>query len=179
MLTLFTKKKLTKDKVANVFVNSIIDVVDEGWADVCELINFDPSFVESPGITRDDSDKFLMIVFCANLKFLPKYFGREDESELKFKIVEKLSIAFAMDEEKLYKYVKDYDGFMTRVNHPSKNVLYSMSKTVYHKYRLNNYQEDYFKGLNAPNPLLLKRLDEVMENFIWDWDAFLDKYKVA
>lgn len=179
MLTLFTKKKITEDKLANVFVNTIMDVVDEGWKDISELIQHDPSLVDSPNLDDSQSDKFLMIVVVANLKFLPKYFGREQEQRLKFKIIEKLSISFGMDEETLYDYVKKYDQFMTRVNHPSKNVLYSMSKAVYHKYQLNACQEDYFKQMNAPNPLLLKRLDEMMENFIWDWDNFLDKYKVA
>lgn len=179
MLTLFKKKKLTEDKVANVFVNSIMDVVDNGWEDVAAIINSDPSFIENPGLNEDDSDKFLMIVIVANLKFLPKYFDREQEQRLKLAINEKLAIAFAMDEEKLYKTIKDYGGFMARINHPSKNVLYSMSKALYHKYQLNNYQEPYFKSMNAPNPLLLKRLDEMMEMFIWDWDNFLDNYKVV
>jgi len=32
--------------------------------------------------------------------------------------------------------------------------------------------------MNTPNPIFLKSLDEVMRNFIWDWEAFCDKYKV-
>jgi hypothetical protein len=33
--------------------------------------------------------------------------------------------------------------------------------------------------MQAPNPLFLKRLDEVMANFIWDWDVFFKKYKLS
>jgi len=179
MLALFTKKKISEDKLSNVFVNTLMDVVDAGWSDLSALITYDPSLVSRPSIKQDNSDKFLMIVIVANLKFLPKYFGREQEQRIKFKIVEKLSLAFGMDDEAVYTHIKAYDSFMSRINHPSKNVLYSMSKTVYHKYHLNSCQEDYFKQLNAPNPLLLKRLDDMMEHFIWDWDNFLDKYKIS
>ena len=74
--------------------------------------------------------------------------------------------------------VKDYKSFIARVNHPSKNMLYGMSKAIFHKYNLNDFQEDYFKRMQAPNPLFLKRMDEVMSNFIWDWDVFFKKYKL-
>jgi hypothetical protein len=67
---------------------------------------------------------------------------------------------------------------MAHVNFPSKNILYSMSKAVFFKYELNQYQDEYFRSMNTPNPIFLKSLDEVMRNFIWDWEAFCDKYKV-
>ena len=52
-----------------------------------------------------------------------------------------------------------------------------MSKAVFFKYKLGQYQDAYFSQLNAPSPILLKRMDNVMENFLWDWDTFFDKYK--
>ena len=53
-----------------------------------------------------------------------------------------------------------------------------MSKAVFHKYNLNEFQDEYFKRLQNPNPLFLKRMDEVMKFYIWNWDAFLKKYKI-
>ncbi len=70
-------------------------------------------------------------------------------------------------------------SFISRVNHPSKKTLYGMSKAVFHKYDLNPYQQNYFKSLNTPNPIFLKRLDEVMKNFVWGWDEVLEKYKIT
>jgi hypothetical protein len=32
--------------------------------------------------------------------------------------------------------------------------------------------------MQAPNPLFLKRMDEIMGNFIWNWDAFFKKYRI-
>ena len=68
---------------------------------------------------------------------------------------------------------------MNRVNHPSKNMLYAMSKAMFYKYELNDHQVEYFRNLNTPNPIFLKNLDDVMSNFLWDWDAFEEKYKVV
>jgi hypothetical protein len=32
--------------------------------------------------------------------------------------------------------------------------------------------------MQAPNPLFLKRMDEVMINFVWNWDAFFKKFRI-
>ena len=179
MLAIFAKKKVSEDKVVQTFVHSIIDVVDTGWEDVAALIDNDPALTSDPKIRNVGSDKFLMIVIAANLKFIPKYFKGDQEDRIEHKIIEHLADVFELEENRLYKHIKDLKQFMSRVNHPSKNVLYSMSKAIYHKYHLNKHQETYFKNLNTPNPLLLKRLDELMSNFIWDWDFFFEKFKVA
>jgi hypothetical protein len=68
---------------------------------------------------------------------------------------------------------------MWRINHPSHNVLYGMSKTVFYKYELAQFQDEYFREMRAPNPILLKRLDDIMRNYVWDWDAYLSKIKLT
>ncbi|NBN99415.1 MAG: hypothetical protein EBV19_09305, partial [Flavobacteriia bacterium] len=60
---------------------------------------------------------------------------------------------------------------------PSKTTLYAMSKAVFHKYELNQFQDDYFKRMNAPNPVFLKRLDDLLNNFLWNWETFFKKYR--
>jgi hypothetical protein len=67
---------------------------------------------------------------------------------------------------------------MAHINAPSKNNLYAMSRAVFYKYELNQYQDEYFMRENAPNPIFKKNLDDVMRNFVWDWSAFTEKYKV-
>lgn len=54
-----------------------------------------------------------------------------------------------------------------------------MSKAVFFKYNLNDYQEEYFRQMKTPNPIFLKNLDEVMRHFLWDWEVFNEKYKVV
>ena len=56
---------------------------------------------------------------------------------------------------------------------------YAISKGICGKYRLNDFQDEYFKNMKSPNPMLLKRLDEAMDNFIWNWDTFKQKYQIV
>ena len=93
-------------------------------------------------------------------------------------VFEKFATVFGLSINELKAIIKEYDSFMSRVNHPSKNTLYAMSKAIFHKYNLNDFQDEYFKKMQCPNPLFLKRMDEIVSNFIWDWEAFFKKFKV-
>lgn len=179
MLTIFGKKKLTQQKLANVFVNSILDVVETGFKDVAGLINEAPEFPTSPKIQETSSGNFALIVIAGNLKQIPYHFDMVESKELIDLVVEKFAKAFDMPKNTFAKHISDMKSFMSRVNHPSKNVLYSMSKALFFKYKLTDYQDEYFKNMKAPNPLFLKRMDDVMENFLWDWDTFLEKHKIT
>jgi hypothetical protein len=93
--------------------------------------------------------------------------------------MEKFADVYGMEKKDFVLLIKEYKDCMSRINHPSKNTLYAMSKAMFVKYNLNQYQEDYFKMLNTPNPIFLKKMNEVLENFIWNWAAFFEKHKVA
>lgn len=178
MLGSLIKRKLSDNQVANVFVNALLEVVDNGFKEVAALINEDPAFVASPDIQPSQDGEFALIVIVGNLSFLESTFEAEQAHRVEKLIFEKLGKLYGMTEQKFTTLVREYQSFITRVNHPSKNMVYGMSKAIFHKYRLNDYQDDYFRRMQAPNPLFLKRMDEVVQNFIWDWDAFFKKYKM-
>ena len=176
--TLFGKKKYTEDTLANVFVNSIIASVEESFPDVAKLLKSDPEFAITPRIDENDSDRFLMTVLVGNLNFLPRYFSATEEQLLKRAIIRKFATVFGTSYDEFNGFVSEYEDFMWRINHPSKNILYGMSKTAFFKYNLAQYQDEYFREMRAPNPILLKRMDDMMRNFVWDWDAYLAKIKL-
>ena len=179
MLGTLIKRRLSDNQVANVFINAIFDSVDNGFKEVASLINEDAVFMKSPEISSTESGEFGMIVIVGNLSFLESTFEAEQAGRVEKLIFEKLARIYDMSDVDFEKLVRDYQSFITRVNHPSKNMIYGMSKAMFHKYGLNEYQDEYFKRMQAPNPLFLKRLDEVMANFIWDWDVFFKKYKLS
>ncbi len=178
MFGLLVKKKLDCNQLANVFVNSLNEAVESGFQDIADMINDDPAFIHAPGISKEFADSFLMIVLVGNLRYLDDHFDADDAKEIRHKILEKLAAVYDMSFADFEKIVHDHDSFISRVNHPSKNTLYGMSKALFHKFNLNQYQEVYFKSMKAPNPLFLKRMDEVMMNFLWDWDAFFKKHRL-
>jgi hypothetical protein len=100
----------------------------------------------------------------------------DQPDRLKELLIDKFSNLYDLKVVETKRHIKEYATYMGRINYPSKNVLYAMSKAVFHKYNLASYQEEYFRDLNSPNPKFLKRLNKIVENFIWDWDYFLSKY---
>lgn len=178
MFRTLIKKKLSDNQVANIFINAIFDSVDKGFQEIASLINEDPVFVSSPSIEETASGEFGMVIIVGNLSFLESTFDADQASRVESLIFKKLAKIYDMDEEYFIKLIRGYQKFISRVNHPSKNWIYGMSKAIFHKYKLNEFQDEYFKRMRAPNPLFLKRMDEVVANYIWNWDAFFKKYRI-
>jgi hypothetical protein len=179
MLAFLGKKKLSDEGVANIFVNTLLDTVEKGFPEVAGFINDSPEFIRSPKVSSEDYGRFLMISIAGNINGILEHFSEGHEKEIVRHIAEKFAVVFEMAPDKFAELIKEYRQFMARVNHPSKNTVYAMSKTVFYKYELNDFQETYFRNLNTPNPIFLKNLDEIMKNFLWDWNAFTDKYKLV
>jgi len=179
MLTLFGKKKISEKQVANVFVNAIQVMIDEGFEDVAGLINDSPEFVTSPCISTEDSGSFTMIVLAGNIKMIPKYYDAGQDKRITEHVLEKFAELYEIDKMKLAQMVSDTRKFMSRKNHPSKNVVNGMARAVFCRYELNKHQEEYFKSMQSPNPIFIQRLKDALENFMWDWNAFKVKYKVV
>ncbi len=178
MLAFLGKKKLSDEGVANIFVNTLLDTVEKGFPEVAGFVNDSPEFIRTPKVESDDYGRFLMITVSGNINGILEHFGEGHDKEIVRLISEKIATAFDIAPDKFAELIKEYRQFMTRINHPSKNTVYAMSKAVFYKYELNAFQDEYFRNLNTPNPIFLKNLDEVMKNFLWDWNAFSEKYKL-
>lgn len=178
MLGTLLKKKLSDNQLANVFMNGILEMVENGFGEVAQMINEDPAFVRSPELGESRNGLFSMVVMVANLSSLESTFETEQATRVEHLIFEKLSVMMKVTPHEAEQTVREYQKFMLRINHPSKNMVYAMSKAVFHKYGLNEFQDEYFRRMQAPNPLFLKRMDGVLGNFLWDWDAFFKKYRI-
>ncbi len=182
MMTLFGigKRKVTEDKVANIVVNTILNYVDEGFPVIAAIINESPEFNKSPKINEEDSTEFLLILIVANLNFMSIFIDPTSEQNIRGFVVEKFASVLEITPEKLEEVLKEYKKTLSRINHPSKNMLYAMSKGIFYKYNLVDYQEsEFFRNKQAPNPIFIKRLDEIMGQFIFNWEEFVTKYKIV
>ncbi len=179
MFSLFTKKKITDETLANIFVNGIIKLVEEGYPDLVDMVNNEAEFVKSPKLHKENYDRFLLIVFTANLSFLPDHFGAVEQMKMQDSIYSKFASATGLTKQDLKVWVNKYSQLFYTLNHPSKNVKYAMSKAFFHEYKLYSFQEEYFKKMRVPNPILLKKLNDVIETFIWDWDNLFKRYKAV
>ena len=176
--TLFGKKKLTDEQLSNVFVNTLIETVDSSFEDVAGFINTAPEFSSTPNVSGKDNDKFLMIVLAANISQMSKNFSAEEEYVMKRKITDKFAAIYDVTPAEFGKHLDKYTHLLYRVKERSNNVLYAMSKAVFVKYDLSPFQEEYFREMKTPNPVFLRRLDQVMKNYIWSWDSYFEKYRL-
>lgn len=172
------KKKLTDNQVANIFINALFDSVDNGFSVIAQWINEDPAFTVSPKIDLTNNNEFALIVIVGNISLLESTFDSGQVERVEKLIYQKLAKIYEMSEIDIRNIIKEYRSFINRINSPSKNIIYGMSKAVFYKYNLNEYQDEYFKRMQVPNPLFLKRMDDILGNYLWNWDAFFKKYKL-
>jgi hypothetical protein len=173
------KKKVSEEKVAELFVNIVFNAVDSSFEDVAELINNDINLVERPTISPDNSDDFLLVIIAGNYRMLGEYFEDGQDDRIRTMVISRLATVYETTDEKMQKVVDDMLAFFQKINFPSKNIHYAMSKAVFYKYDLAKYQKEYFKNLSSPDPIFLKHLDEIIDQFIIRWDHFTEKYKIA
>jgi len=160
-------------------VNAIVDIVDSGFPEVAALINDDPGFVKAPKISPSDNDHFLMIVVAGNLHFVPEYFTSPQDKRISNLIVEKLAKVLEIDEQTCAKIVNQYSEFLEEVNESSLNILHGIARAIFYKYELNDYQQDHYRKMNAPSPVFLIKVGDVMNYFMWSWETLLSKYKIT
>ncbi|PCJ82334.1 MAG: hypothetical protein COA49_02220 [Bacteroidetes bacterium] len=179
LLKWLAKRKLTDEKVANIFVNSTFETVEKGWPEVASLLNASPEFVIEPNLDPSDYGRFLMIVVAANLSLVPKHFEPGVDRAIIKRCCAKFGLALGVPKEDFALKVKQYRMFMKKANHPSNNVLTAMTRAVFYKYRLIEVQEPYFRDMNVPNPIIMKNLRDVMGTFMMGWDEISDNYRIT
>ena len=178
-ITTLFKKKVSEEKVAELFVNIIFNAVDTSFLEVAELLNNDVNLFSPAQIDPENQDDFLMIVIAGNFYLLDDYFTEGQEDRIRQLTIEKLAAIYSVDQATMIDAVENMIAFFKKINYPSKNIHYGMSRAVFCKYGLNEFQKDYFRNLNAPDPILLKNIDEIMEQFIIKWDTFTEKYRIT
>jgi len=179
MFDVFFKKKITEEKLIDFFVFSTIKMVDDSFADVASLINEDKEFETPPNLDLSFSDPFLWVVITGNMQFIPRYFNDYQDIRLLDATNRKFAQILDVPIDVFKTEIKKNSQLFSRLNHPSKNTVYAMSKAVFHKYYLGQYQDEYFKNMDSPNPIFLKRLNEIMEHFLFDWEQFIKDYKIV
>lgn len=178
-ITTIFKKKVAEEKVAELFVNIAFNAVDTSFAEVVELLNNDVNLLNQGRIDPENQDDFLLIVIAGNFKLLDEYFYEGQEDRIKELTIEKLAAVYGVDTVTMRSAINNMLNYFGKINYPSKNTHYAMSRAVFFKYDLNDFQKDYFRNLNTPDPILLKNIDEIMEQFIIKWDTFTEKFRIT
>ena len=95
MIGRLIKKKLDANKLANVFVNSLLEITENGFDDVKSMISDDSAFVAYPKISSNASDNFLLIVIVGNLRYLDSHFEVVEAKEIRSHLVRNVQSCFS------------------------------------------------------------------------------------
>lgn len=177
--TLFGKKKISEDKLSNVFVNAVLELTAGGFPLVAAELNESPEFEASPGLVPEDDSNFALIVLAANLMEMQRIAGPGLDKRLYALSVSKFASAFNRDAGDVEQEVKALQGRMERLNYPSKNTVRAMGIVLFQEYELYCYQDLYFREQRVPNPIILKRVTNLMGYFIWGWNDVLEQYRIV
>lgn len=178
-ITSIFKKKVEEEKVAELFVNIVFNAVDTSFSEVAELLNNDVNLVSPASVDPENQDDFLMIVLAGNYYLLDDYFFEGQEDRIRELTIAKLASVYGVDSVTMRSAIDNTLAYFKKINYPSKNTHYAMSRAVFYKYGLNAFQKDYFRNLNAPDPILLKNIDEIMDQFLIKWDTFTEKFRIT
>ena len=173
-----TRRKLTEEQVAALFVETTFETVEQGWPEIAAFLNESPVFIQRPNLDEEDYGRFLMIIVSANLQLIPKHFESEVDRQIIQHICSKLRWPLAQP-GRLHLKGENYRSFMKQINRPSKNLVTAMTRAIFYKYHLNQFQEPYFRDMNTPEPNIQRELKSLMAHFLWDWDAFTENYRVS
>ena len=178
MLFNWGKKKLKPEEVARMFVHATLDSVEDAWPDILGLLRETPHLERPPEIDDSEVGPFLLVVLAGNLDFIPRFFDGGADHALVEAIVSELSKQLELPSDQLADRISCTRDAMVKLNKPSKKTLSAMSRGLYLGYGLNEYQEEYFRSLNVPNPRFLMQMEEVLQHFLWDWTSFHEQYRV-
>lgn len=177
--TLFGKKKITEEKLANAFVNAILELSEQGFPAVAAEINESPEFLVDPKIAGSDDGAFALMVLAANLLEAQRILGPGADRRIASLSISKFAQATGLKNSELEREVQKLQSQMSRLNFPSKNTVYAMGKVLFHQYDLFCFQDTYFREMKAPNPIILKRLNGLMGYFLWNWTEVNEQYKIV
>ncbi len=177
--TLFGKKKITEEKLATSFVNAILELTAQGFPAIAAELNESPEFSASPNLCDEDDVDFALVILAGNLLEMQRVMGPGLDRRIHSLSISKFAHAIGHTGTDLEQEIKALQSTMERLNFPSKNTVYAMSKALFHRYDLYCFQDIYFREQRAPNPIILKRIINLMSYFIWNWGEVQEQYKIV
>ncbi len=177
--TIFGKKRISEDKLANVFVNAVLRLTEQGYPTIVEELQEATEFTTRPVFGPGDDELFAQILFAGNLMEAPKHLSAGQDQRLAQHAYSKFAPLMDTSAAELEAETIELQHFMARINHPSKHTVYAMSKAIFHKYDLFRHQDTYFREMKAPNPIVLGRVNKLMKYCLWDWAELLEDWKVT
>ncbi len=173
------KTKITAEKTTTLLVETLDEVIINGFVELQDFINNNNNLEKNPNITDNDIKWFRLIVFAGNLKLLSTSFDDVQAEQLHNMLLDKMVEKIVEEKEIALEQLNDYITYISDLTKQSDNCIEAMAKAVFDKYAINDFQSDLFKRKNEANPVFFQELKNIMSHFIWNWEDFLYKHKIT
>lgn len=178
--SLFGKKKLKEQHVAKVFVSTINGLAEDAFPTLTDYLNEAPELKESPKIAPTQIEWFLYIVFSANLHNLKYYFDANQLNRMRILVIDEFIESLeGRDHDLTLAQINNYEEYIRSLASNLGDIKKSMAVAIFNKYGLNTCQVDHFRNMNTENPIIIKAIEEAVQNFVWNWEDLLEKYKMV
>lgn len=176
---LIGKKKIREGGLAKALVSGSLQAGEKCFHEMVQYLEECPHFDRQPNLSLGLEGRFHLAILTCNLALIPKHLPGGQDKRVAQEILHEVSDACNIELQELGQLVKACKSKMKRLNHPSKILLKGVPKVIFDDFGLNPYQQAYFKDMNAPNPLILKDMTDMVEPLIWDWNMIKEHFKLA
>ena len=178
--SLFGKKRLKEQHVAQVFVGTINELAEETFPTLSEFLNEVPELMESPEIKPNQMEWFLYIVFSANLYNLKYHFESNQLNRMRILVIDEFIESLeGRDHDLTLEQINNYEEYISGLDRRLGDLPKAMATAIFNKYGMNDCQVDHFQKMNTPNPIIIKSIEDATQNYIWNWSDLLEKYKMV
>ena len=178
-LVLSKKKKISASKTAHLLVETLDEVIVNGFVEIQDFLNNNNNLERNPNLTNKEIKWFRLIVFVGNLKMIPDFFEQKYAEDLHNHLLDRMADKMEGENEISIEQLGDYSTYLDELLRKSNNCIEAMATAVFDKYNINDFQVNLFRRKNEPNPILFQELKNLMSHFIWNWEDYLSKHKIT
>jgi Glu-tRNA(Gln) amidotransferase subunit E-like FAD-binding protein len=178
--SIFGKKRLKEQHVAKVFVGTLNELAENSFPTLAEFLNEVPELMQNPKIKGNQMEWFLYIVFSANLHNLKNHFDSNQLNRMRILVIDEFIESLEDREHDLtLEQINNYEEYISGLDRRLNDLPKSMATAIFNKYGLNSCQVDHFQRMNTPNPIIIKSIEDAVQNYVWNWSELLEKFKMV
>lgn len=181
VFSLFGKKRLSEEHIAKVFVSTINGLAIDTFPILRDYLMDVPELACPPKIKENQMEWFLYIVFSANLYNLRTAFQGDQHDRMRILIIDEFIASLeGKSEDAVLEQINNYEDYIAALDRRENDGLGKIiALAIFNKYGLNDCQVEHFQKMNMANPIIIKAMMEITENFIWNWNDILENYKLV
>ena len=120
--TLFVKKKVSQNQLAYNFVHHTLNCIDITYNDFLDALYNDTELESYPELDYNNPSELIFIIIAGNIKYFERILSAHEEKIVCNSIVQEMANIFEMEFHEMEENLDKYGSFISRVNHPSKNI---------------------------------------------------------